>query len=114
MDTALGFRGRYPLHPVSTGFKLQLGIHVIADHPTNDFFKSTVLPFVLTHGFNTPTLAFGVAGIHSEQVTGKNSRFITAGAGADFQKHVTAIERIFRQHQHLQFLLQLLTLGFVD
>ena len=55
------------------------------------------------HDFHTPATAFGVFGIHTEQIACENRRFITARSGTNFQEAVAVIFRIFRQQQNLQF-----------
>ncbi len=114
MNAALGFGGRNPLHPMGTGFKLQVGIDVITDNTADNFLVTSVLPFILTDNLNTPAPVFCITGIHAIQVTGKNGSLIPPGTGTYFQKYITAVERVPGQHQALQILLQLLTLFFID
>ena len=44
--------------------------------------------------------------VHAEQVARKNSRFVAAGAAADFHDGVLAVVGIGRDEQQLDFLLQ--------
>src|SRR5690606_10647352 len=45
--------------------------------------------------------------IHAEQVTGKDCRLVTTGAGADFQKHVALVIGVAWQQQQVQLGFQL-------
>ena len=63
--------------------------------------------FVGAHDLHAPAAGFRIAGIHPEQIAGKQRRFVTAGTGAHFNKRVAFIVRIARQQQNLQLLFQL-------
>ena len=49
-----------------------------------------------------PALGLGIAGVHAENFGGKESSFVSAGAGADFQDDVFLIVGIFGQQQNFQ------------
>lgn len=57
--------------------------------------------------FHLPALALGVACVHAEQVAGKDRRFVTASAGAHFQKQVAVVARIARYQQRCKLCIEL-------
>ena len=52
--------------------------------------------------FQSPAAQFGIAGVHAQQIAGKQRRLIAAGASANFQEQVAGVVRIARQQQQLQ------------
>jgi hypothetical protein len=56
-------------------------------------------------------LAVGVTRVHAQQVAGKQGRFITPRASADFDKGGAFVVRVFGQQHALQFVFQLGHLG---
>ena len=67
---------------------------MITDYPADNFLETTVFALVLADDLDLPTLGFCIAGIHAEQIAGKNRRFITASTRPNFQKHIAAIKGI--------------------
>ena len=112
MNTSLGFGGRYALYAMAAGFELQPTINAVAADFGDHFFKAAVLAFVGAHDFHAPTARFRVTAVHTEQIAREQRRFIAAGTGANFNKRVTLVVRVFRQQQNLQLLLHLFTLLF--
>jgi hypothetical protein len=60
---------------------------------------AAVLAGALAQHLDAPALALGVARVHAEQVAGEDRGFVTAGAGADFEKDVRLVARIARDQQ---------------
>ena len=69
--------------------------------------QHAVFALALIHYFDVPSLRFGKARIHSEQVAGKNGGFVSARAGADLEEHVLVIVRVSGQQMLLQVEFQL-------
>jgi len=112
VNTSLRFCRRHALHAVTAGFKLKTTVYAVAADLGDNFFKATMFAFVGTHDLYAPATRFGVATVHTEQVTRKQRGFVTAGTGAHFHKRVTLIVRIFRQQKHLELLFHLFRTRF--
>src|SRR5690606_25486379 len=67
VDAALRFSGGHPLHAVAPGFELELAVHAGAFKAQHDFLVAAQVGFVGRHHFATPTLAFGITGVHAGQ-----------------------------------------------
>ena len=106
VDAALAFGGRHALHAVAARFEFELAVGAQPDNAGNHFFIAAQIAFVGRHDFHLPTVALGKAAIHAQQITGKQGRFVAAGAGAHFDKDVFIVIGIFRQKQGLQFVAQ--------
>ncbi len=100
----LGFR--HTLHAVRAGLELELGVDVVALDAGDDLLVTAVLAFVLRQDFQAPAALFGVTRVHAEQVAGEDGGLVTAGPGADFQKHVAPVIGVFGQQHALQLRLQ--------
>ena len=81
---------------------LSLRIRALPDDLGDDFLVAAELARALRNHFDLPAVAFGEARIHAEQIAGKQRRFVAAGAGADFEKNVALVVRVFRQQLFLQ------------
>jgi hypothetical protein len=66
VDTALRFRFRHPLHAMSAGFELELGVRPFPHDAGDDLFEAAVLPLASAQDFDFPTLVLGVAAVHSK------------------------------------------------
>jgi hypothetical protein len=51
---------------------------------------------------DAPALALGVAGVHAQQVAGKQRRLVAAGAGADLEEDVALVVGVAGQQGGLQ------------
>ncbi len=65
-----------------------------------------MLAGIVRFDLDLPALALGIAGVHAEQVAGKDRRFIAAGTRAHFQEQVAFVARVARYQQQRQLLLQ--------
>ena len=106
MDSALGFGRRYALHPMSARLELKAGIDAVALHSGNDFFITALLAVASANNFYAPAALFRIAGVHAEEITRKDGRFITLGAleahfWANFCAAVERPEWTERQHDPL-------------
>ena len=66
MDTALAFGGGDALYAVAAGFKFQTAVRTQADNAGDDFFIAAQFAFVGGNDFNLPTVALGVAAVHTQ------------------------------------------------
>src|SRR3974377_702210 len=85
MYAALLLGGRNALYPVDAAFVLEAAIHFIAAHQGNDFLQTTYGGFAGVRDLPAPSLGFGKAGIHAEDLRSEQRGFVTAGAGADLE-----------------------------
>src|SRR5690606_32500933 len=79
MDPALGFGLRHALHTVRAGLEFQPGVYALAFDPGDHLAVATVLAGIFREDLDTPALAFGIARIHAEQVTGEDRPLVPAG-----------------------------------
>ncbi|MNG93816.1 hypothetical protein D3C79_527970 [compost metagenome] len=105
---ALGFGLGYPLHPVTAGLELEAAVDVLAVHLGDHLLVATVLAVVAADDGDAPALAFGVTGVHAEQIPREDGRLVATGAGTDLEITVVVILGVARQQHHLQRLLLLL------
>jgi hypothetical protein len=105
-----------PWVSVAAGFEFQFRIHAVADDAHDDFAVAAQVRRRLGHHFHLPAVAFGVAGVHAQQVAGKQGRLVTAGAGADLEEDVALVVLVLRQQHLLQLQVELAkaSLGRVD
>ncbi len=112
VDAALAFGGGDALHAVSARFKFQTAVRPGADNTGDDFFIAAQFAFVGGHDFNLPTVALGVAAVHTQQIAGKQRGFVAARSGAYFDEDVFVVVGIFGQQQFLQFGIEFADFGF--
>src|SRR6266851_5425124 len=105
VNTALLFGGGNALDAVHAAFVLQLGINFVALNGGDDFFHSALRRRRAFEDFDFPALRFGVAGIHAEEIAGKKSGFVAAGARANFDDNALFVVGIFREQQELELAL---------
>ena len=111
MNAALRLGGRHPLHAVAARLETQTAVDLIARDAQHHFLVAAKLAGRLAEQLGAPSLALGIAGVHAQQVAGKQRRFVAAGAGANFQISGTRIVRVLGQQQALQLLRQLRAFG---
>jgi len=102
VDPSLGLGFGHSLHPVRPGFELEPRIDFAPGNAGDDFLEAAVLAGALADDLDLPARAIRETRIHAEQIAGKYRRFVTPGAGADFEKHIARIARITWQKQLLQ------------
>ena len=95
VNTALRLSRRNALNAMGTGFKLELGVDIFTDNSGDNLLVAAMFTLVGADYFHFPAVLLGKFAVHAEQVTGKNSRFVTARAGPYFQKDVMGIVGIF-------------------
>ncbi len=91
----LGFRNA--LHAVRAGLEFELRVGAIADNAGDDLLVTPVFALARVQHFELPAARFGETAVHAKQVTGKDCGLVAAGAGANLEKHVGIVVRIFRQ-----------------
>ena len=67
---------------------------------------------VLGLNVHAPAALLGVAGVHTQQITGKQCSFLAAGAGLDFHNGVSRIIRITRNKRGAQLFFRARQFGF--
>ena len=91
MYTALCFCGRNALYTVHTAFVLQCAIDIATCDGANDFLETSGSTFARTRYFQLPSFGLAIFGVHSEQVSCKQSSFVSACTAADFEYGVLCI-----------------------
>ena len=120
VDAALGFGRGHALHAVAAGLKAQRAVHaraagaaaIGAFDAQHDFLVATEFRRALADHLDAPAHSGGVARVHARQVARKQGRLVAPGAGPDFQEGVACVVGVLRQQQALQFVFELLQLGF--
>ena len=107
VDAALRFGQRHALHAVDARLVFEVLVRIVALYCKNDFLIAACIARALGDEFDAHALRFSETHVHARQISGKNRRFVAAGAGANFDEHVFVVVRIFRDHQHLQALFQI-------
>ena len=111
VNAALGFGRWHALYAVSAGLELECAINIFALDAQYHFLEATQFTRRLAQDLGLPALAFAKAAVHAQQVAGKQGRFVTARAGADFNEGVARVVRVLGQQHALQFTLKLADLG---
>jgi len=91
MNPPLRLGLRHPLHPMGARLELQLGKNILPLDRGDDLLETTPLRLGGGDGLHLPAVLLGKAGVHAEQVTGKEGRLVPAGTGADLQDDVAAV-----------------------
>ena len=112
MDTSLGLRHGHTLNAMDTGFIFKRTIDVLAGNIKDDLLVSAGSSF--GEGRNGIFEAFDlkILGVHAEEVSGKDSRFVTSCAASDLHDDVFSVLRILRQELQFQFFFQFRYLRF--
>jgi hypothetical protein len=103
VDAALAFCRGHTLHAVAAGFEAQRAVDLLAFHPQDQLLVAAHLARAVAHDLGAPAALFTKAQVHAGQVAGKQRRFVTAGAGADFDKRRALVVRVAWQQRGLQF-----------
>ena len=106
VDAAGRLRIGHALDAVHAGFVFQLGEGAAAADFGDDFLIAAHRAFARGHDFDLPALIGGITLVHAKQIAGEQSRFVAAGAGADFKNDVAVVHRIFGQERQPQFLFE--------
>ena len=101
MDASLGLGLGDALDAMRSGLELEARVHVFPGDAGDDFLVAAVFTGALAHHLHVPAVVGGVIVVHAEQVAGEDRRLIAAGGGADFEKDVAVVVRVFRQQQRL-------------
>ena len=112
MYTSLRLRHRYTLHTVNAALVLERTIHILTGHIENNLLVSACRTFGERRHGVLKSLDLKVLAVHTEQVSGKNSRLVTSRTATDLHHHVLTVFRILRQQLQLQLFLQLRNLRF--
>src|SRR4051812_2370121 len=99
MYTTRRFSSRYTLHTVYTGFKLHSAIYILTIYFYYHLFISTSTTRCFIHNAETPSFVLKVTQVHTQQITGKKTGFITTCSTTDFQLCVLFILWVLRDQQ---------------
>ncbi len=112
MNAAARLGLRHTLHPVHAGFEFQPREHAAPGNRRNDFLVAAGFAVARRKHLDAPAFGGRITLVHAKEITGKERRFRSAGAGADFEDRTLLVGRILRQKQDLDFLLQRLDRRF--
>src|SRR4029078_6181467 len=99
VDAALLFGDGDALHAVHAALIAELAIDLVAADEGDDFLQAADGGLAAGGDFDLPALGFGVAGIHAEDLVGKERGLVAAGAGANFEDDVLLVEGILGEHE---------------
>ena len=112
MDASLGFGDGDALHAVHARFELEGGIGGPSDDAHDDFAVAAEVARVFGDDFGLPTPVFRVAQIHAQKIPRKEGGFVSARAGADFEKEVLFVVRILGEEGDFEVVLDRLHAAF--
>ena len=104
VDTAAGFRLRYTLHTMDTGFIFHTGVRTPTVDDEVRFLDTAQFRFVVVHQFDAPVHAGSVHAVHTEQTVGKQGAFLAANTAANLHNDAFFVIGVFRQQQDLEFI----------
>src|SRR5579871_164638 len=107
VHASLLFGDRHPLHAMHAAFVAQLAVNLVAAHQGDDFLQAAHRGLAAGRDFDLPVLRLRIARVHAENLVREQRGFVAAGTGTDFEHNVLLVERIARQHEDLQFFLNL-------
>ena len=93
------------LDAMNAGFILHAFVNfrtVSAAYFKNDFLEAAQASFIGMEKRRCPSDVLGVARIHAEEASGKERRFVSAGARADFHDDVASVSRVFREEESFE------------
>ena len=91
MDTALRLGHGYALHAMYTGFVLERTVDVLTGHIEDDLLIAAYGAFVEGRDGLFESFDLEILGVHAEEVTGKNSRLVTACTATNLHNDVLAV-----------------------
>ena len=112
MYPALRLRHRHALHAVYATLVLERPIDVLARDVEDDLLVSARSTFRKGRDGIFESLDLEILGVHPEEVSGEDSRFVAACTAADLHDHVLPVLGILRQELQLQLLFELRDLRF--
>ena len=112
MDTPLGLRHRHALHAVHTRFVFERTIDVLAHDVEDDLLVSAASTFAEGRDRIFEAFHLEILGVHTEEVAGKDRRFVSTRTATDLHDDVLAIFGILGQELELEFFLELRDLRF--
>lgn len=91
MNAALGFGCGHALDAVDSTFVAEPPEAALARNAEGDLFEAAEIGGAAIEGFHLKAIGLGVAGIHACEVSGEESGFGAASAGADFHNGIAVI-----------------------
>ena len=103
VDAALGFGCWHALDTVHAAFPFHPAKRAIPFNIDDQLLIAADIAFCDRHNIDFPALKLGIALVHTEQVTGKQRRLVSARASADFKHDVGIVIGILGKQQKLHF-----------
>ena len=88
---------------MGAGFELQAFVHALTSDLDDHFLVAAELGLVGRHDLVAPAAILGVAQVHAQQIASEQACLITAGAGADLEKHIGVVVGVLGDQQLVQF-----------
>ena len=108
MDAALGLGGGDALDAVDAALVFEHAVDFLASNIKGDVLVAACGAFVEADHFDVPVFFLAVAGVHAEEVAGKDAGLVAAGAATDFDDGVFAVGGVFGNEEDADFVLHLL------
>ncbi len=99
MDASLCLSGRHTLHTMHTTLILQQAVYTLAGDGESDIFISSRCALIEIGDLNFPMLLLAETGIHTEQVAGKDTGFVTTRATTYLNHGILRVGGIGRDEQ---------------
>ncbi len=99
VDTALRFGFRHPLDSMHSALVAESAERPSTLEGEDDFLVAAHIRWCGIQYLGLPALELSISAVHGEQISGKQSGFITAGACPDLEHRIFVVRRIAR-HQH--------------
>ena len=94
MYASLRLGHRHTLYSVYTALVLQRTVHILSCHIEDDLLVAAYGTLAERRHTVLKALDLKILGVHPEQVSCKNSCFVTTGTTADLHHHILAVLRI--------------------
>ena len=99
MNAPLGLGRRHALHPMHAAFELEASEDAAAGNFGHDFLESPRRPLAHRQNLDLPPLPLDIFGVHAEEITGKQGRFVPASAGSDLEDRAALVGGLLRQQR---------------
>src|SRR5512141_565040 len=107
VNATLVFGNGHSLHAMNAGFPAHRSEDAFSFHLEDCFLDAAQSSLGVGDHLDAPAAFFGEAAVHAEEVCGKDSRFVAAGAGTYFDDGGTIVERVVGNERGLDALLEL-------
>src|SRR5450759_4842198 len=111
VDTPLRLGHGHTLHAVYPALPFEPRVSAAPPHLEDHLLETAQPGLVVAKNLGLVAMPLGPAGIHTEQVSGKQAGLIAPGARPDLDDDILVVVRVFQQQQALQLCLALFLLG---